>query len=77
MIAAERGFMPPVKISSRFQIRVPKELREKLGLRPRQTVYVFERDGQLRVALKAIQELRGMAKGMKWKDDYRDHTERF
>jgi hypothetical protein len=26
---------------------------------------------------RSIKELRGMAKGMKWKEDYRDHSERF
>jgi hypothetical protein len=26
---------------------------------------------------RSIKELRGIAKGIEWKDDYRDHSERF
>jgi hypothetical protein len=29
------------------------------------------------VPRRSIKELRGIAKGLRWKDDYRDHAERF
>ncbi len=69
--------MSGVTISSRFQITIPKELRQKLALRRGQEVFMFERDGQLRIVCKRIEELRGIAKGTKWRRDYRDHADRF
>ena len=70
--------MQTVKISPKFQIVIPKAVREKLKLRPGQELLVYELDGSIRVEPPhSIKELRGMAKGMKWRDDYRDHTERF
>ena len=70
--------MQTVKISPKFQIVIPKAVREKLKLRPGQELLIYELDGSIRVEPPhSIKELRGMAKGMKWRDDYRDHTERF
>ncbi len=70
--------MQTVKVSPKFQIVIPKAVREKLKLRPGQELLVYELDGSIRVEPpRSIKELRGMAKGMKWRDDYRDHTERF
>ncbi len=70
--------MQTVKVSPKFQIVIPKAVREKLKLRPGQELLVYELDGSIRVEPPhSIKELRGMAKGMKWRDDYRDHTERF
>ena len=70
--------MQTVKISPKFQIVIPKAIREKLKLRPGQELLVYELDGSIRVEPpRSIKDLRGMAKGMKWRDDYRDHTERF
>jgi len=70
--------MQTVKVSPKYQIVIPKEVREKLKLRPGQKLLIYERDGGIRIEQpRPISELRGMARGMKWKDDYRDHTERF
>jgi AbrB family looped-hinge helix DNA binding protein len=70
--------MQTVKVSPKYQIVIPKEVREKLKLRPGQKLLIYERDGSIRIEPpRPISELRGMARGMKWKDDYRDHTERF
>ncbi len=67
-----------VKVSPKFQVVIPKQLREKLRLKPGQKLFIYELDGTIRLELpRSIKELRGMAKGMKWRDDYRDHTERF
>ncbi len=70
--------MQTVTVSPKFQIVIPKELREKLKLRPGQKLFVYERDGGIRLEPpRPISELRGIAKGLKWKEDYRDHSERF
>ncbi len=70
--------MQTVKVSPKFQIVIPKAVREKLKLRPGQKLFIYELDGAIRVEPpRSIKELRGMAKGMKWREDYRDHTERF
>lgn len=70
--------MTTVTVSPKFQIVIPKELREKLKLRPGQKLQIYELEGSLRLEPpRPITELRGIAKGMKWKDDYRDHSDRF
>lgn len=71
--------MHTVTVSPKFQVVIPKELREKLKLKPGQKLLVYEREGKLYLfPPRPISELRGIAKGLKW--DYekdRDHTERF
>jgi AbrB family looped-hinge helix DNA binding protein len=70
--------MTTVTVSPKFQIVIPKELREKLKLRPGQKLQIYELEGSLRLEPpRPITELRGIAKGMKWKDDYRDRSDRF
>ncbi len=69
--------MQTVKVSPKFQIVIPKEVREKLKLRPGQKLFIYELDGSIRVEPpRSIKELRGMAKGIRWEDNDRDHTER-
>jgi AbrB family looped-hinge helix DNA binding protein len=69
--------MPTVKVSPKFQIVIPKEVREKLKLRPGQELFIYELDGSIRVEPpRSIKELRGMAKGIRWEKTDRDHTER-
>ncbi len=70
--------METVKVSPKFQVVIPKRVREALQLEPGQELNVFILDGTIRLSKpRSIKELRGMAKGMKWKDEDRDHTERF
>ncbi len=70
--------METVKVSPKFQIVIPKRLREELKLRPGEELQIYLLDGTVRLHRpRSIKELRGIAKGMAWKDDYRDHTERF
>jgi len=70
--------MATVKVSPKFQIVIPKEIREALKLEPGQELLVYTLRGTIHVRRpRSIKDLRGMAKGMKWKDDYRDHSERF
>jgi AbrB family looped-hinge helix DNA binding protein len=70
--------MEKVKVSPKFQVVIPKKVREELALRPGQELHIYVLDGTIRLHRpRSIKELRGIAKGMTWKDDYRDHTERF
>jgi AbrB family looped-hinge helix DNA binding protein len=67
-----------VRVSPKFQVVIPKALREELRIEPGQELLMYSLDGQLRlVPRRSIKELRGIAKGLRWKDDLRDHTERF
>jgi AbrB family looped-hinge helix DNA binding protein len=70
--------MDTVKVSPKFQIVIPKKVREALKLQPGQELQIYTLDGSIRLNRpRSIKDLRGMAKGMKWKDEDRDHTERF
>jgi len=70
--------METVKVSPKFQVVIPKKVREQLQLKPGQELQIYILDGTIRLHRpRSIQELRGIAKGMKWKDEDRDHTERF
>jgi AbrB family looped-hinge helix DNA binding protein len=67
-----------VRVSPKFQVVIPKALREELKIEPGQELLMYALDGSLRlIPRRSIKELRGMAKGLRWKDEYRDHTERF
>ena len=67
-----------VKVSPKFQIVVPKAIREEMKLEPGQELFMYLYEGKLQVdTLRPVSELRGIAKGMKWRDDYRDRNDRF
>lgn len=70
--------MEKVKVSPKFQVVIPKAVREELSLRPGEVlqIYLFDRSIRLQRP-RSIKELRGIAKGMVWKDEDRDHSERF
>lgn len=70
--------MQTVKVSPKFQVVIPKELRERLRLRPGQEMVIYEIEGQIRLeAPREPKNLRGLARGLRWKDSDRDHAERF
>jgi AbrB family looped-hinge helix DNA binding protein len=70
--------METVKVSPKYQVVIPKRVREELQLRPGQELNVYILHGTIRFSKPtSIKDLRGIAKGMKWKDEDRDHTERF
>ncbi len=57
--------MAAVKISPKYQVVIPKEVREKLGLRPGQKVQtiVFQDRIEL-IPVKPIKKLKGFLKGI-------------
>lgn len=57
--------MPAVTVSPKYQVVIPKEVRESLGLRPGQLVEVVMYDGRFEfVPVRPIQELRGFLRGI-------------
>ena len=70
--------MQTVRVSPKFQVVIPKELRERLKLRPGQDLVIYEMDGQIRLeTARQPKTLRGIARGLRWKESDRDHAERF
>jgi AbrB family looped-hinge helix DNA binding protein len=67
-----------VKLSAKFQVTIPKNIREQLELKPGVTLRVSIVDGgAIRLSpYRSLKTLRGIAKGVIWKDDNRDHSER-
>jgi AbrB family looped-hinge helix DNA binding protein len=67
-----------VTLSPKFQIVIPKKVRESLGLKPGERLHVFALDGNIRIHRpRSVQSLRGIAKGLSWKNDYRDRKDRY
>ena len=58
--------MHSVTISPKFQVVIPRVVRERLGLRPGQKLQVVEHAGRVEfVPQRPIRELRGFVKGIK------------
>jgi AbrB family looped-hinge helix DNA binding protein len=78
MFSLARILKTSVKISPKFQIVIPKAIREEMKLEPGQELFMYLYEGKLHLdTLRPVTELRGIAKGMKWRDDYRDRNDRF
>lgn len=57
--------MGVVTVSSKYQIVIPEDVREKMALKPGQKVVVIEKDGVVHlIPQKSIKELRGFVKGV-------------
>ncbi|MBI1739205.1 MAG: AbrB/MazE/SpoVT family DNA-binding domain-containing protein [Acidobacteria bacterium] len=70
--------MATVTVSPKYQVVIPKELRERLKLKPGQKMSMFVIDGCIRLEVpRSITELRGMAKGIRWEEGDRDRRDRF
>jgi AbrB family looped-hinge helix DNA binding protein len=63
-------------ISSKYQVVIPKPVREHLNLKPKQKLTVIEKDRMLILIPQAsMDELRGIASGAKT-DNYREKEDR-
>ena len=68
--------MATTTISPKFQIVIPKEMREKLHLSPRQRLYVVEKGGVIALVPEVpLKSLKGALKGMS-KTDLREKKDR-
>ena len=57
--------MTTVKISPKYQVVIPKEIREKLDLRPGQKLQILEFENRIEfLLLKDIKDARGYLKGI-------------
>jgi len=69
--------MGVVTVSSKFQIVIPLDVRERMNLKPGQKVIVVEKDGVVHlIPEKPIKELRGFVKGVTT-DKLRHEEDRF
>ena len=69
--------MGVVTVSSKFQIVIPLDVREKMNLKPGQKVIVIEKDGVVHLILeKPLKDLRGFVKGVTT-DKLRHEEDRF
>lgn len=61
--------MATTTISPKFQIVIPKEVRDKLHLAPRQRLQVLEKGGVITLVPEVpLKSLRGLLKGMSTRD---------
>jgi len=66
--------MEIVKLSPEFQVVIPETIRESLNLKPGQRLQISVLDGSMLLRIpRSMESLRGVAKGMEWKDTYREH----
>jgi len=57
--------MGVVTLSSKFQVVIPQDVREKLDWKPGQEIVVSEKDGVVHlIPLRPIKEMRGFVKGV-------------
>ena len=57
--------MNTVTISPKFQVVIPQEVREELGLHPGQRVQAIAHEGRIEfVLLQPLSEMRGYVRGM-------------
>ncbi len=57
--------MGTVTLSPKFQVVIPKPIREKLSLSPGQGIQVIVHDGRIElIPLRPIKEMRGFLKGI-------------
>jgi AbrB family looped-hinge helix DNA binding protein len=71
-----RFIMATTTISPKFQIVIPKEVRDKLHLSPRQRLQVVEKGGVITLVPEVpLKSLKGVLKGMS-KTDVREKKDR-
>lgn len=58
--------MPTVTVSPKFQVVIPREVRESLGIRPGDKVEVFQYEDRIEfIPVKDMKKMRGFLKGIK------------
>ena len=66
-----------VTISTKFQVVIPQEVREKMSLKPGQKIIVIEKDGVVHmIPEKPLKEMRGFVKGVTT-ENLREEEDRF
>lgn len=66
-----------VKVSSKFQVVIPEEVRKKANIKPGQKVVIIEKDGIINIIpQRPIRELKGFLKGLST-ENIRDEGDRF
>ncbi|NMX21207.1 AbrB family transcriptional regulator [ANME-1 cluster archaeon GoMg4] len=69
--------MATVKISSKFQVVIPGEVRKKAAIKPGQKVVVVEKEGIITlIPQRPIKDLKGVLKGLST-ENIRDEEDRF
>ena len=64
-------------ISSKYQVVIPRAVRERLHLQPQQKLTIMEKDGMLILIPQVkLESLRGIARGANVAD-YRDKKDRY
>jgi AbrB family looped-hinge helix DNA binding protein len=59
------GRMPRVTLSPKFQIVIPREVRDSMGLQPGEQLQVFRYGDRIElIPVRAIREMRGFLKGI-------------
>ena len=70
--------MDKVTVSPKFQVVIPQRLRQEMDLKPGEVLQIYLFENSLRLQRPgSIKDLRGIAKGLQWKDEDRDRSERF
>ena len=57
--------MATVRLSPKFQVVIPREIRESLGLKPGQKLHVLQYENRIElIPVQSLKSLRGFAKGI-------------
>ncbi|MGB7590729.1 MAG: AbrB/MazE/SpoVT family DNA-binding domain-containing protein [Terriglobia bacterium] len=57
--------METVKVSPKFQVVIPRKIRESLGIRPGQRIQVLVYEGRVEfIPLRRMKEMRGFLRGI-------------
>jgi AbrB family looped-hinge helix DNA binding protein len=67
-----------VRVSPKYQVVIPKVIREELKIQPGQELLVYIYEGRLHLdPPRSVKEMPGMARGISWRENYRDRSDRF